>query len=249
MIKNYLKSILVFFCLSIVLIPIHGQVKQSHSIVIGSLQLKDEFNLGMVFNGAQLEYRYSLKWEINDHEILYQPKVGAGLAYNREMTGGQIHIAPINVTWTMPFYVKNGHTIRGGANFVTDYNYHFYELNDSPLFWTAEIGFSPVMQYGYQWDNKRVTVNLQNSLFGFTSHRQGYDPYLWIMDWKDFVVEPNKNFKFGSINNYNHTNISLEFVPNISKIHSFAYEFDYLGLFWGNQFHRINHNLFWRMSL
>ena len=248
MIKNHLKCVFVF-CLSIAIIPIHSQVKQSHSIVIGFLQLKDQFNLGMVFNGVQLEYRYGIKWVINDHEILYQPELGAGLAFNRGMIGGQIHFAPVNVTWAMPFYEKNGHSIRGGANFISDYNYHYYELNDGPLFWTAEIGISPVVQYAYQWDNKRINLGLQNSLFGFTSHRQGYDPYLWSFTWRDFVVDPHKNLKFGSFNNYNHTNISLEFVPNISKIHSFAYEFDYLGFFWGNQFHRINHNLFWRMSL
>ena len=249
MIKNYLKSILVFFCLSIVLIPIHGQVKQSHSIVIGSLQLKDEFNLGMVFNGVQLEYRYGLKWEINDHEILYQPKLGIGFAFKHGMIGGQIHFAPVNVTWTMPFYDKNGHTIRGGANLITDYNYQLYQLNDGTLFWTVELGFSPVIQYGYQWDNKRINLGWQNSLFGFSSHRQGYDPYNFLFTWKDFIVDPHKNLKIGSFNNYNHTNISLEFVPNISKMHSLAYEFDYLGFFRGNQFHRINHNLFWRMSL
>jgi hypothetical protein len=203
----------------------------------------------MVFNGVQLEYRYGLQWNINGHEILYQPKLGFGLAWKRGMIGGQIHIAPVNVTWTMPFYEKNGHTIRGGANFIADYNYHYYELNDGPLFWTAQIGISPVIRYGYQWNNKRINVGLHNSLFGFTSHRQGYDPYFWSFTWKDFIVEPHKNLKFGSFNDYNHTNVSLEFVPDIFKIHSFAYEFDYLGFFDGMQFHRIGHNLLWRMAL
>jgi hypothetical protein len=203
----------------------------------------------MVFNGIQLEYRYGLKWEINAHEIMYQPKLGVGIAFNRGMLGGQINIAPVNVTWTMPFYENNGHIIKGGANFIVDYNYHYYELNDSPIFWAAEIGVSPVIQYGYKWDNKRINAGLKNSLFGFASHRQGYDPYRWIFSWRDFVINPNKDLKFGSFNNYNHTIISLEFVPDTFKMHSFAYEFDYLGFFWGNQLHRINHNLFWRMSL
>jgi hypothetical protein len=224
-------------------------VKQSHDIVFGFLQLKDEFGLGLVFNGGQLEYRYGVQWKIKEHEVMYQPKIGLGIASKHKLLGVQIHIAPANVTWTMRFYERNGHTIRGGANFITDYNYHWYELHDGPLFWSTEIGISPVIRYSYQWNNKRFNVGLQNSLLGFTSHRQGYDPYIWSFTWKDFVVYPHKDMKFGSFNNYNHTKVFLEFIPNISKKHSIAYEFNYLGLFYGNQFHRINHNLIWRISL
>jgi len=229
--------------------PLIAQVRRSHEAALGSLQLKDENNLGMVFSGAQLEYRYGAQWKINLHEIIYQPQIGFGLGWNRGMIGGQIHIAPVNVKWTMLFYENSRHTVRGGANFITDYNYHLTQLNDGTLFWTAEIGVSPIIQYGYQWDNKRMNVCLQNSIFGFSSHRQGYESYKLLFTWKDFVVEPNKNLKFGSFNHYNHTMASLEFVPNISKKHSIVYELDYLGFYKGNRFHRINHNLIWRIAL
>ena len=247
---------------SLMIYPLYAQVKHSHEVVLGNLQLKDRNNFGMVFNGLQLEYRYDAHWKINVHEIVYQPKIGAGIAITHEPGGPsgletneimkaiKIHIAPVNVTWTMPYYEKDGHSIRGGMNFITDYNYHKYDdLHDGLLFWNAEIGVSPVIKYGYQWNNKRIKLGLQNSLIGLTSHRQGYDAYSWLDTWKDAIVDPHKNLKFGSFNEYNHTNVSLEFIPNISKIHSFAYEFDYLGFFKGIQLHQINHNLMWRMSL
>ena len=222
----------------------------SHSIVLGFLQLKDQSNLGMVFDGVQLEYRYGLHWAINEHEIIYQPKLGFGVGFNHELIAAQIPIAPISVTWTRPFYEQNGHTIRGGTNFATDYNYQVYvDFHGTNLFWTNEIGFSPVIRYSYQWDNKRINANWQNSLFGFTSHCQGYESHFRSTYPNDFFVKPHEELRFGSFNDYNHTTVSLEFVPNISKIHSFVYEFDYLGFFNGMQFHRINHNLLWRMSL
>jgi hypothetical protein len=161
---------------SLMTVPLNAQVKHSHDVVTGSLQFKDGNNLGMVFSGAQLEYRYGAQWKVNVHEITYQPQLGFGLARNRGMIGGQIHIAPVNVTWTMPFDEGNGHSIRGGANFITDYNYQLTQLNDGTMFYTAETGISPVIQYGYQWNNKRINTGLQNSIFGFSSHRQGYDP-------------------------------------------------------------------------
>ena len=256
MLKKLQNCIFIFFWLFLFISPLYSQIKQSHSFVVGFLQLKDGLDLGMVFNGIQLEYRYGLHLDINGHEITYQPKLGAGITFSKysipdnKMERSQIHFAPVNVTWTMPAYDHNGHTIRAGANFITDYNYQYCEdLHDAPLFWTCEIGFSPVIRYSYQWDNKRISAALRNSLLGFTSHIQGYDPYFWQITWKDVFVKPHKELKFGSFNDYNHTNVSVEFFPNISKMSSFAYEFDYLGFFSGNKFDRINHNLFWRLSI
>ena len=252
MVRKYSKYVLVFLGLIMIMPSLHSQVKQTHDVVLGSLQLKDGLNLGIVFSGIQLEYRYGLQWKIKEHEIGYQPQLGVGIGFSRfrGMKCFQIHIAPINVTWTMPIYEQNGHTIRVGANLITDYNYQYWEdLHDAPLFWTSEIGFSPVIRYSYQWNNKRIGVGLRNSLFGFTSHIQGYDTYFWQTTWKDFFVKPHTDLKFGSFNNYNHTNVALEFVPNTAKKHSIGYEFDYFGLFYGNQFHRIYHNLIWRVSL
>jgi len=249
MVKKYSKYVFGFLWLSVIMNPLHSQVKHSHEVVLGHFQFKDAYNLGMVFNGMYLEYRYGAQWNINVHEILYRPQLGFGPAWKRGMTGVQIHIAPINTTWTMPFYEKNGHTIKGGINFITDYNYQLTQLHDGTMFYTAESGISPVVQYGYQWDNKRINVRLQNSIFGFSSHRQGYDPYDFLFTWKEFVVYPHRDLKFGSFNRYNHTTVSFEFFPNIEKKHSIIYEFDYWGFYQGNRFHRINHNIIWRITL
>jgi len=245
-----LKSITVLFWLIVALNPIYGQVKQSHTIVLGFLQLKDQANLGMVFNGVQLEYRYGLTWAIQEHEITYQPKLGLGVGFNRRMFGVQLKFAPVNVSWTMPFYNQNGHTIRVGANFSTDYSWQIYQpLQSGHLFYVSEIGVSPIIKYNYQWDNKRIGISIQNSLFGFTSHKQQLDPYWVSWDAREWIIAPHENMKFGTFNNYDHTNISVEFTPNLDKIHSFVYEFDYFGIYYGVQFRRLNHNLIWKISL
>jgi len=244
------KYIFVLFLFIIAIKPLFSQVQQSHSFIFSFLQLKDQHNLGMVFNGVKLEYRYGLIWKIQDHEIIYQPKIGFGIGFNRKMTGYQINIAPINVTWTMSLFGKNGHQIKGGVNFITDYSYQMYpDLHAAHLFWASEIGISPVIKYYYQWENKRIGIYLQNSLFGFTSNKQEFDTYFYSLAVKDFFITPHENMKFGSFNNYNHTNIMLEFVPNTLKMHSFMYEIDYFNSFYGKQFERLTHSLFWRMSI
>ena len=246
-----ITCLFVLLLLAVMANPLHCQVSHSHDIVLGNLQIKDgDNNLGMVFSGFQLEYRFGIQWKMNGHEIRYRPKLGAGIIMNRGMLSAQVPVAPIHVTWTMPVFEQNGHTVRAGTNLMSDYNYTLYtEMHDGPLFWTAEAGLSPVICYGYQWNNKRINIGWQNSLLGFTSHRQGYDPYRFLFTWKDFVVNPHKEMKFGSFDRYNHTTVSVTYVPNISNKHAFIYEFDYFGLFNGHKYARINHNLIWRITL
>jgi hypothetical protein len=236
---------------SLMVFPLNAQVKHSHEVVLGNLQLKEGNNLGMVFNGIQFEYRYGLTWIIQEHEIMYQPKIGFGAAFSHDIIGVQIKFTPVNVNWTMPVYKLNGHTIRVGANFATDYSWQMYpDLQSGTLFWASIIGISPIVKYNYQWNNKRIGINIQNSLFGFSSHKQGdYTYWYYHKNASEWIVTPHETMKFGSFNHYNHTTVSLEFVPNITKKHSIIYEFDYLGFFQGIQFHRINHNFIWRISL
>ncbi|AEF80968.1 hypothetical protein [Leadbettera azotonutricia] len=234
----------------IILNPVYGQIKQSHTIVISFLQMKEQFNLGMVFNGAQLEYLYGITWKIGDSEVQYQPKLSFGAGFNRGMIGYQIKISPINASWTMPVLNENGHTLKAGAHYTMDYGYQMYpDLHGGHLFWASEIGFSPIIQYSYQWNQTRIGFSAQNSLLGFVSHTQKNDPYFYSFKASDFFIHPHKDMQFGSFNKYNHTIIAVEYVPNVSKIHSFSYEFDYFETNYGIKYEDLNHSLLWKMSL
>ena len=65
MVKKHLKHVLFILWVTMIISPIYSQVKQSHDLVSGFLQLKDEFGLGIVFSGIQFEYRYGLQWKIS----------------------------------------------------------------------------------------------------------------------------------------------------------------------------------------
>jgi hypothetical protein len=245
--KAFVVSILL---IGFLLHPLYGQIKQTHIIVISFLQLKDDFNLGMVFNGVQPEYRYGISWKIGESELLYQPKIAFGAAFSRGMTGYQINFAPVNVSWVIPFYNRDGHTLKAGTNFAANYSYQMYpDLHSGHLFRSGEIGLSPRFEYQYQWNQKRIAVSAQNSLLGFVSHTQKNDPYFYSFNASDFFIRPHEDMKFGSFNNYDHTVISVEFAPDIRKIHSFLWELDYFGSFYGTQFQRLNHSLIWKISI
>ena len=87
--KRYSKYVLASLWLTMMTNPTNSQVEYSQDIAFEFLQLKDELNLGEVYNGAMLEYRYGLHWKINNHEILYQPKLGYGIDFKRKLTAEQ----------------------------------------------------------------------------------------------------------------------------------------------------------------
>jgi hypothetical protein len=166
------------------------------------------------------------------------------------MTGYKIGLSIVNVTWDMPIYQNDRHTLKVGANFAANYNYQLYlDLHGGHLFWGSEIGLSPVIKYQYQFNSSRIVCSLQNSLLGFVSHTEENEPYFYSFKASDFFIRPHTHMRFGSFNNYNHTQLSMEFIPNIEKIHSFLYEFDYLGIWYNTKFQQVNHSLIWRMSL
>jgi hypothetical protein len=189
------ERIIIVFLIVFSLNPLYAQFEQSHSVVISFLQLKDKFNLGMVFNGVQLEYRYGLTWHIGGAELTYEPKLAFGIGWNREMTGYQAFLAPINVSWIGPVYNQNGHMLKAGANLATNYGYQMYpDLRGGHLFWMSEIGPSPCIKYSYQWDQKRIVITAQNSLLGFVSHTQDNDPYFYSFKAGDFFVKPPQEY-------------------------------------------------------
>ena len=244
MLKRIFFTITVLF----VLHPVYAQV--NHDIMLGFLQIKDQHNLGMVFNGIHVMYRYGALWKIGNHEIAYQPKLGLGAVFTHGMSGFQaLTIAPVNATWTISIYEQNGRSIRAGTNLAADYSYQLYPfLHNGHLFWATETGISGVVQYSRKWESRHVAVCLKNSLFGFTSHTQKHDPHFFSLQAKDWVAKAHEKMKFGSYDTYNHTTISFEYVPDIAQKHSFLYEFDYFGSFYGMKFFRINHNLIWRIA-
>jgi hypothetical protein len=249
-----MKKIIKIFIIGIIFSnwtqPLYAQIKQSHSIILSFLQVKEKFNMGMVFNGVQLQYVYGIAWKIGESELTYQPGLTFGMAWSHEMTGYKIGISPVNISYEIPVFQNNEHTLKAGANLAGNYYYQLYpDLHGGHLFWASEIGLSPILKYQYQFNNSRLVCALQNSLLGFVSHTEKNDPYFYSFKAGDFFIRPHENMQFGSFNNYDHTKLSLEFIPNIEKTHSFMYEFDYLGIWHNAKYQQLNHSLIWRMTL
>ena len=52
--------------------------------------------------------------------------------------------------------------------------------------------------------------------------------------------------QFGSFDNYNHTNLQIEYIPNTLKTNSFAVGTEYISVHYGTHFQTLNYYLQWR---
>jgi hypothetical protein len=219
-ISTLLKRFL--FCFSLLIVcNISAQEKNSIFLNAGFLQLKDDFNQGMVFNGPQINIQYQRHWDFSTLELSYKPKIALGVPFSRGMMAVNINLVPINVSCLKTIFEIDKHRVKAGLNFATNYNYQSYPYLQNPhLFWFGKIGLSPCFEYQYKWNTSSIKMSLQNSILGFVSHTTRNDPYFYSFKFTDFLIRPHENMKFGSFDKYDHTCLEIEYTPNIAKPHS-----------------------------
>ncbi|MDR0232522.1 MAG: hypothetical protein LBI82_10440 [Dysgonamonadaceae bacterium] len=248
--KQRLLKTLVTFC---ALILFSGnclaQNKNEISVYVGFVQLKEELAQSMVYRGPQVGFQYQRNWFFEKWELRYNPKLAVGVPFNRGMIGASFHFVPIDFSGLKPVYQNDNHSLRLGMNFATNYTYQFYPKQlGANMFRYTEIGIAPCIEYGYQWNQSKIKIFLQNSLAGFVSRTENVPPYFYSLKVSDFVVKPHQNMQFGSFDKYNHTNASVEYIPDTSKNHSFALGVEYIDSYFSNRFQSLNYYLQWKKS-
>ncbi|MCL2290055.1 MAG: hypothetical protein FWC34_05035 [Bacteroidetes bacterium] len=229
--------------------PCFPQPKNEFSISAGFSQLKDEFNQGLVYNGPQISVQYQRNWLFEKWELRYKPKFACGLLFNRKMDVSNINFVPVDFSGIVTVFQKDGHTFRVGLNLATNYSYQMYSSQHmSNLFWYSEVGIAPCVEYTYQWKQSKIKLFVQNSLAGFVSRTESIGHYFYSFKFADFFVRPHQNMKFGSFDKYNHTNVSIEYFPNVSKKHSIVLGVAYIDYYFSKRFQTLNYYLQWKIS-
>jgi len=229
---------------------IFAQKQNEIALSLGTAQIKDNFNNGIVFTGAQISFDYQYSYVFSTIELAYNPKIALGIPFSRGMIAVNLNFVPIDISAYKPILKSDKHIVKIGVNFATNYGYQSYAgLHAARLFWVGEIGIAPAIQYAHQWKQSRIEINVQNSVLGFVSHTERYAPYFYSLKFSDFFVRPHQNMKFGSFDKYNHTKIVIGYNPNISKQNTFGFGAEYLGVYFNTRFQNLNYTLLWKRTL
>jgi len=211
------------------------------------IQIKDEFNYGLVFSGPNLVAGYSLA-RITDKDILqYSLEVGFGGVFNKG-AGFAWRFKPIDV-----FYGRNLITkcIKIGGYIAADYQWQQYsELQGGSLFWFSTIELGPRIQYTLPYKSGVLNIDFSNSLAGFTSRPEpSTETYYYEFSFSEFISVANQNLTFGSFNLFNRTKIGVSIQPNSWKRLTMGYRFEYFGYYKEPTLSFISHsiNLNWNI--
>ena len=239
---------LTIFCAAFFSIhKVRAQYKNKFAVSTEFLQIKEEFNHGMVFNGPQVGFQYLLFWNFPAIELRYSPKVALGLPFNRGMIAANINFTPIDVSCFKAVYQSENHSLKAGLNFASNYSYQSYpDLQSARLFWFGEIGLSPAIEYQYKWAKRAIQINLQNSLLGFVSRTKNYNPYFYSFRFSSFFTAPHKDLQFGSFDKYNHTKAQIDYTSNKLNTNSFSLGMEYVGVYFNAHFQSLSYYLQWR---
>ena len=248
-----IKKIFPLFCIFSALLLFGknclAQNKNEISVYAGFLQLKEELNQSMVYNGPQIGFQYRRNWFFEKYELRYKPKIALGVPFNREMIAAGFHFVPVDLSGIFSVHQNERHTFRAGSNLAANYGYQFYPKQlGAYLFWNSEIGIAPCVEYEYRWNQSKMIIFLQNSLAGFVSHTESISHYFYSCSFSDFVVQPHQNMKFGSLDKYEHLKASVEYVPDISKKHSIVLAVEYMDCYYNARFQSLNYHLQWKKS-
>lgn len=245
------RTLFIFLFLGIALI--HGKMvaqkvnqkppSKRHSISLKTefIQLKDQFNYGLVFNGLNLGIDYSFTKSFGNGLLEYGAGLGFGANYNKGI-GLSWRLKPIDIFYGRKINAKN---IYPGAYFASNYQWQLYpELQSGHMFWFTAIEIGPQIVVELPYKARTIKVTFSNSIAGLNSRPvPATELYYYSLQVADFFSNGHQNLKFGTYNRFNHTRLKIELVKKAHKRLGFAYIFEYFGYYQNPKINIMNHAL------
>lgn len=193
------------------------------------IQIKDEFNYGLVYSGINLAAAYTFI-KITEKSIWdYNPEIAFGATFNKG-AGFSWRFKPIDLYYGRKLKSK---PITIGAYFATDYQWQQYsELQGGRLFWFSVIEVGPKASFRIPLNSFSLDVSVANSLMGFTSRPEpSTETYYYSFNFSEFVSVAHQNLTFGSYGSFNRTKLEIEMQKDSWKRFSIGYSFEYFGYY------------------
>ena len=247
MLKNWITFGIL--CFGLILPAQDRGHKNEHTLSFKSqyIQIKDEFNYGLVNRGLNLAGEYSLVSRIDRNILSYQAEIGFGVNYNQGL----------GMIWSLkPFDLFYGFRVNHNADMPITlgpylsgyYKWQLYpELQSGHMFWVSSYETGPRFQISLPLKSRILHVILSTSVVSLNSRPEYItEQYYYSLTFSDFASNPHSNMTFGSMNQYNHTDLTVELIRS-GKGFSFAYEFEFMGYFDTPAFRYMAHsvNLNW----
>lgn len=253
MIKMTIR-ILFSFCIllnSLSLLSQDQEREVSHNIKFKPqfLQIKDEYNYGLVHNGLNLAGEYSRISSAANNTFIYSAEIGFGAVY-RQGVGMNWSLTPADLFYGFRLNKESEIPVVLGPYMLAIYKWQLYpELQSGHMFWFSSYELGPQLLVGVPVKEKRISFELSFSLASLNSRPEpATEQYYYSLSFADFVKNPHSNMSFGSVNQYGHIHFVAQFTdPDRST--AFAYEFEFFNYRTEPMFRYISHAITFQWKL
>jgi hypothetical protein len=223
-----------------------------HAITFKSrfIQLKDEFNYGLVHNGLYLGGEYSMNSETDKAAFIYKAGFDFGASYKKGL--GMIwSFSPFDLYYGLSLNRDPEMKIKLGPYTAGYYKWQLYpELQSGKLFWISSYEVGPRLLISLPYKNKIFSASVSGSIVSLNSRpKVKTEEYFYSLKLGDFIRNPHSNMTVGLQNVFNHVDVILE-LKDRDKRRSICYEFEYISYASAPAFKYITHciNLKWRIG-
>uniref|UniRef100_UPI00404A3AC9 hypothetical protein n=1 Tax=Fulvivirga sp. TaxID=1931237 RepID=UPI00404A3AC9 len=232
--KNNLLILIVVFTMSVSRLIAQDSVTAAISTITFKtqyIQIKDQINYSMVFNGLNFVTRYASQKRFENSILIYSSELSFSANSNKGI-GFAAGLIPVNVFYGFKGNPSERTALICGMYFKADYDWQLYpELQSGHMFWFTSLEIGSQIILNLPQDTFGIKITLSNSLAGFNSRpKPGTESYFYSLTFSDFITNAHSNLKFGANNLFNQTDFEFE-IYNPLKRFSIAYQFEYFSYF------------------
>ena len=216
---------------------------QSISLKSSFIQIRDEFNYGLVHNGLDISGEYTLTLSGEKNTFMYHAGLSFGANYKQGL-GLAWSFKPLDIYYGFRLDHHSRVSLTLGPYVAGYYMWQLYpELQSGKMFWISSYEIGPRILMSLPLKSRTLHFSFSNSLVSLNSRPEWRtEEYFYSLTFADFITNPHSNMTFGYLEVFNHTQILLG-LSHADKKMSVAYEFNFIGYQESPTFKYVSHSI------
>lgn len=180
---------------------------------LGSVQIRDGLNYGIVFDGGQIHLSYEYTLVRKSLLLRTRFELGGGAFTDRGMLGFGAELRPLDA-FAGFCLVDRDWKLHLGPQLLIDYRVQFYpDLQTGQSLWSTTFGIGPEILVQIPHKANRVNIGLEYTLLGAVSRPEARLPlYFYSLSLGGILSNLHSNFAFASPHNLARGALVFEYV-------------------------------------
>ena len=216
------------------------------SLSTSYLELKDDFNYGLVFRGPDIGIEFGHNNVNEKYYFEFSSRLEGGGKTTIGTWGFRWYISPINARYLWKVTESDGFNLYVGPSTRVNYNIQTYpDLHAGPIIWMSNYDLGVSVNSFFSLGNKLLEVRLNTNLFGWHSRpSEDRDPYFYESGFGDNFSQLHEKLNPGGLSEFRQTEFETRlYFKGKKRSQSISYLFAFTGYYNRVEFRELIHSL------